>query len=591
MYAYIQSGTLCVGADGCISKGARCGGGEHRGVCDLDLTNKCTERNTNFFSVDLDINDSLRTAIITRLEFRKALLTAFDPDCPLEYLDKYWPPVLSSLPTINATQQLGKSIPGSFSPKIQRRLASTVPPRPIVELEFKDAFEKLKQLCIDCEEATRFTNLPSDPLEYQSFLWAYASRSPAPLPYSRSYLATLLFHPDTLNTPQSIPLIDLKILVLPCSPVVNPSNWTLSPPRNPLLPKPTGLQLALLIDEFIERAGQHYLDFWTALGQNKCRLRRMLTHVVLGWDQLHVDATDVDEDLMRAVAEMGIQDQVLNYPLTTWTYHKKLFMMEKIILLGFEQDIYLPDEFAGMYYFLSLISSRRLTLLQNIRRHFHDRITRCNELNDIATTAELEAGIPYIDSLLHEVTGISELSAALSKFYTVLLYLHALPHPNRPFSSEELRYEIRMKPFLPLNPPEILSFSDFQAQIQPFGPYNAPEANNFETLRTVDVGIWVHIDDNIKAAKEAFAKLKRLGASSAKAGVGGSNLTWVKTVWEKEVNGLLASCVALGVAVVGVKSALKDGDLEKLGIKIEIPGIGTGKRYHEAWIVGKVIKE
>lgn len=67
----------------------------------------------------------------------------------------------------------------------------------------------------------------------------------------------------------------------------------------------------------------------------------------------------------------------------------------------------------------------------------------------------------------------------------------------------------------------------------------------------------------------------------------------------------MASCVALGVAVVGVRSAAaaaakevqagengdaKDGMKLDLGIKVEIPEMGKGKRYSECWIVGQVVK-
>lgn len=105
--------------------------------------------------------------ILVRLEFRKNLLTALDIDCPMDRVEHYWPQIHSNLLTINETHSSGKPVKESFSTKIQRRLASTVPPRPIVELEFKDAFEKLKQLCTDCEEATRFIHLEQDPLEYE----------------------------------------------------------------------------------------------------------------------------------------------------------------------------------------------------------------------------------------------------------------------------------------------------------------------------------------------------------------------------------------------------------------------------------------
>ncbi|KAH6642587.1 amino-acid N-acetyltransferas-like protein subunit Mak10 [Boeremia exigua] len=537
---------------------------------------------------DLDLNDALRSAIISRLKLRQDYLRALDLDHPLEQMSSSWSPVLSGMTTVKATHQLGQSVPGAFSTKMQRRLASTVPPRPIVEFEFKDALDLLQHLCVDCEEATRFIDLPQDPLEYQSFLWTFASRSPAPLAYSRSYLSSLLFHPEILNSAVSLPLADVKTLVFPSSPFLDPTNWTLSPPRNPLLPKPPRLQMAMLIDEFVDRTGQPYLDLWVALGQNRCRLRRMLTHVITAWDLLQADASIVDTDLASAASELSVFDQVLEFSLSTWVYHKKLWMIEKVILLGFEQDIYLPDEFSGMYLFLSLIVTRRRELLSRIQTHHHTRHTsllrerRLRLANDVADAA------PYLDSLAAEATGTAALSLALARFYTIAGYCGLLPTPARPFSSESLRYELRMKPFLAVQPSEVPPFEDFHAHTQPYGAYAAPDPGFAMDLRNEGSELWAEVDGNVRAAREAFVELKRLGAGAARC-------AGVERVWSSEVQSLLASCVALGVAAAGVKDAVRkagsDGDVRALGIRAEIPESAAKKRYAEGWIVVKVVKQ
>ena len=499
-----------------------------------------------------------------------------------------WSPVLSGMTGIKATHQLGKSVPGAFSTKMQRRLASTVPPRPIVEFDFKDALELLEYICVDCEEATRFIDLPQDPLEYQSFLWTFASRSPAPLAYSRSYLSSLLFHPEILNTAVSLPLADVKTLVFPASPVLDPVNWTLSPPRNPLLPKPPRLQLAMLIDEFVDRSGQPYLDLWVALGQNRCRLRRMLTHVITAWDLLQADASLVDTDLASAATELNLTDQILEFSLSTWVYHKKLWMIEKVILLGFEQDIYLPDEFSGMYLFLSLIVTRRRELLSRIQLHHHTRHTQLLRERKLRLANQVAEASPYLDSLAAEASGIAALSLALARFYMVAAYCGLLPVPKRPFSSESLRYELRMKPFLAVQPPEVPPFEDFKAHTQPYGPYDAPDPGFVADLRNERSELWAEVDGNVRAAKEAFSELKRLGTGAAKS-------QGVEKAWGKEVQSLLASCVALGVASAGIKDAVRKagegGNLRALGIKAEIPESGAKKRYAEGWVVVKVVKE
>ncbi|KAL6172532.1 N-alpha-acetyltransferase [Exserohilum turcicum] len=537
---------------------------------------------------DLELNDALRKAISSRLELRKDFLRALDLDLPLDQISFSWPPILDSIHTLKSTHQLGKTVPGAFSPKMQRRLASTVPPRPIVELDFKDALEKLQQMAVDCNEATRFINLEADPLEYQSFLWHFTSRSPPLLTYARSYLSTLLFHPDILDTSISLPLADVKALVLSASPVLDPSNWTLSPPRNPLLHKPPRLQFAILIDEFVDRAGQTYLDLWVAMGQNRCRLRRMLTHVIAGWDALQAETSLIDADISAAAAELGMQDSVMEFCLSTWVYHKKLWMIEKVISLGFEQDIYLPDEFAGMYLFLSLVATRRKELLGRVESHYRAYSLRLLAQRRVREKQEVDDAHQYTASLIAEAEATASLGLALARFYMILLYLRLVPIPSRPFSTEKLRYEVRMKPFLALQPPEAPPFDDFKTHTQPYGELASPDAAFAADAANPTSELWSEIDRHIKAAKLAFAEYKKIGVRPAKA-------EGVEASWNKDVQNALASCVALGLAVTSVKDQVVQHGVgagkEALGIKVEIPEAGLNQRYADGWVVPGVVKE
>jgi hypothetical protein len=60
-----------------------------------------------------------------------------------------WTDILSLLPALKSSTQLGKATPASFSVKLQRKLASTVPPRPIVQVSDEAAFDHLERLCRD----------------------------------------------------------------------------------------------------------------------------------------------------------------------------------------------------------------------------------------------------------------------------------------------------------------------------------------------------------------------------------------------------------------------------------------------------------
>lgn len=535
------------------------------------------------------ISAELKSALVVRLEFRKALLIALSPDYSMSYLDKYWPPVSGTLPVIETTHNLGRPVPGSFSTKLQRRLASTVPPRPVVELEFKDALERLVQLCVDCEEAVRYTYLEPSPQEYQSFMWAFASRKPQPLAYARSYLSNFIFSGNN-EVFEHLLREDLRGLVFPEDQVLDPVNWTIDAPRNPMMPKDKRLEMASLIDEFTNRAIQNYHELWTALCQNRCRMRRMLCHSILAFDQLQSDAGVLDDDLHALASD------IQQYPLITWVYHHKLRQIEWVVQLGFEQEIYLPDELPSMYYWLSRIAETRKRLLMTLLEFFEQRQTKMEKGKkaDIEKAERVKEGKEYIESLLAEASGTKELAEALSSFYAHLAYLNLLPTPPRPLSNPSLRYELRMKPFLTLTPSEVIPFAELTAQLHPYGPYDKP--NRKPSLSTIlsDPVIWQYMDQAVKSAKEEFARLKKLGAKAARAeGVKGS--------WEEGVQGYLLSCVATGVAIATVKDICKgfskeggggvEGVKNKLRVEIvEAGGDKVGKRYHEWWVVPKVVK-
>lgn len=96
-------------------------------------------------------------------------------------------------------------------------------------------------------------------------------------------------------------------------------------------------------------------------------MRRTLCHVIQAFEYLQIDAENIDSDLQALTDKAPVVNPNLGnhplyyYPLSSWTYYQKLRQMEWIVQLGFEQDIYLPDELSGMYwsaiavYFLTVI--------------------------------------------------------------------------------------------------------------------------------------------------------------------------------------------------------------------------------------------
>lgn len=63
-----------------------------------------------------------------------------------------WQQCSKLLPLLSGSKAVGQEVKDAFSAKIQRRLASTVPPRPIVNITFEEAHAHLSRLCQDGKE-------------------------------------------------------------------------------------------------------------------------------------------------------------------------------------------------------------------------------------------------------------------------------------------------------------------------------------------------------------------------------------------------------------------------------------------------------
>ena len=94
-------------------------------------------------------------ALQTRLYFRKSFLQSLNADYEVNHKKKDNPPwgsCANFLPALLSSHNVGIRVSEAFSIKIQRRLASTVPPRPIVNISFKDTYDYLSKLSKDGQD-------------------------------------------------------------------------------------------------------------------------------------------------------------------------------------------------------------------------------------------------------------------------------------------------------------------------------------------------------------------------------------------------------------------------------------------------------
>ena len=361
---------------------------------------------------------------------------------------------------------------------------------------------------------------------------------------------------------------DLASTVLPGDKLLDRENDEIELPHDPRF------NMASRMEIFRQRAGQSYLDILRTTCQNRCRIRRTLCHTIADWDNLQLDAEELDKELREFTKEEPIidrsisSDPIYSFPLSSWAYFYKLRQMEWIVEIGFELETYQPDELAGMYWYLQYLSKTRSRHLERIRgftmRSFAS--FRREAGSRAQKHYEFVKALSFINFSMLEATTTYGFADALSCLFTVLSRLSLIPRQPRPYSDDTMRYEMRMKPFLAIGLPEPLLYDEFAQIVGQRGE------STLDLLK--------YAGEATAGAKKGFEVLSKLDAEEAFCQ--GSHDSWVKNVKD-----CLKACIFTSITISTVKKAVEvAGKNEKVNLKAEIPP--TGKSYHDWWVVPKV---
>ncbi len=563
------------------------------------------------------ISDEMADALSFRLELRTAFLRAIELSelrSNPESLSLPWSQMKAVWEPIRKSRHLGTPVPEAFSTKIQRRLASTMPPRPIVQPSFEETSEHFMKLFSDGIEmlkvlkysdsqsllvrnidtgclvrgATRLTSL-------QHFVMLFQAQKPQPLVFIRTLLQSLLFGDMIILGRLSIRQVvddDLAIVVLPCSQLLDPANDDVEAPHD------ARFAIAFQMENFRQRAAQSYLDIFRTFCQNRCRVRRTLCHQIQDWETVQFDAEEIDQLLQVQLDEKPLCENPAlpggaategsySLPLSSWAYLYKIRLMEWIVQLGFELQTYQPDELAGMYWYLSFLAHQRGQIIERINKfttHHRDELRRAHPYGlTTAMEAQFTRSINYLRHTHLDAAATWEFADALSCLYTALGRLKLVVPPPRPYSTDELRYEIRMKPFVTIGTPELPTFQDFtRAVTQPDYPteYLLNSANA-----------------HISQARSHFDTLSKVNDKDSF--TIGSHERWLKST-KDSLRSAISANIALSTLRKSLGKDILDMPLERAtldnriqdrpgqdwGINVEVPK--PEKTYHSWWIVPKI---
>lgn len=367
---------------------------------------------------------------------------------------------------------------------------------------------------------------------------------------------------------------DLAIVALPCSPLLDPANDKVEAINDPRF------AIAHQMEVFRQRAAQSYLDVFRAFCQNRCRVRRTLCHAIQDWEAVQADAEEVDQLLQVALDEKsmvyqplgsGSSSRTYSLPLSSWAYLYKLRLMEWIVQLGFELEVYQPDELAGMYWYLSYLARIRAGHVERIKAF---AVRKLNEMRarprffDSRQEAIVTRSLSFLRATLLDAAVTWEFADAMWSIYT-LIYdrLNLLKPPPRPYSTDELRYEIRMRPFVPIELPELPTYAEFANSVK------QSDKSDAELLSTAESAV-----AGAKKGYEVLTKFNEKEAFSSKC----------HERWLAGTRNAFKSVIQASLVVSALKKA---GELREQGkealLKAEV--LPPEKGYHEWWIVPRVL--
>ncbi|KAL8728353.1 MAG: hypothetical protein Q9181_005374 [Wetmoreana brouardii] len=529
---------------------------------------------------EISIDEAVRSALTIRLRLRARLLIAVEcdlnPDRDVQI--QFWKHCAELLPDLLETRRIAKPVQEAFSIKIQRRLASSVPPRPMVEVDFKDAHVFLGHLCRDAADVYHILECSGNS-NILNFTYVFQSRKPQPSIYIRCLLQSLVFHDMKVLGKITITKLifdDLEELVLPADILIDPANGNVEAPHDPRF------QIAKEMRGLVLRIGDPFLDMFRAICMNRSRMRRMLCHLVLDWESVQLEAENLDVEVRKYTGEKPLIDgepagtEVWSFPLSSWVYHYKLRQMEWIVQLGFELDIYQDDELSSMYWYLSHVAAARIQHVERIQT-FVTRRFRQSRGWAPNQKKSFKRCLSFLDVALLEASAIQWFAISLSKLYTVLSHFSIMkkkPLPL-PYSTPELRYALRMRPFLQLSIPELPSYAELSAA----SSFEAGEAQNdgglsagVQALSTLNAA-----EEAIKIARKEWEALGKLDAETAR-------VTNAEGWWRASIKDVIRACIVCSIAIATAKRGFQNAKGKQLSevLKAEMP---KGKSYHDFWIV------
>lgn len=527
-------------------------------------------------SIDSELQEAISARLIFRNGVLEMLMQHFTGTNPPESL---FPSTHDSLTAQQDTHHLGSRVPEAFSTKLQRRLASTVPPRPMVTVSMDQAWLFWHNMLEDCKNAFS-VHLAGNSQDLYTAYEIFAHSSPQPSTYPRALLQSFLTHNNLVasrtSTKQFL-LEDLRSLTMPASQLLSMLD------RDSRKLNQDHLKALECLQTFLEKFEFNFVNTYRALCLNGCRIRRTFCHALQEWDVLQSQVEELDTIIQQALQERATEylpgsPATYSFPLSSWVYHHKLNMLQLTVQMGFDQMIYAPHELASMYWYLSSICDIHLSHLERISHFITATDTGVKQAK--MTPKSKEQAINECKIALERlyrqyawVKATHLLAATVHGIFVILARCGVFVTSRPLYSADVLRHDIRMKPFLGLSIPEPLDYENHCMEVQ------MSQMTMDEVLTQV-----TRTSGESKKAWEMVAKTD--WNVYAKSPGEGASKSVLDEKWNTRVKNSLKAAIGASLCVLTLSKAINNEQWKaKAQKEAKIPHPGEKGRWHEWWTI------
>jgi hypothetical protein len=156
-----------------------------------------------------------------------------------------------------------------------------------------------------------------------------------------------------------------------------------------------------------------------------------------------------------------------------------------------------------------------------------------------------------------------------------------------PYSTPELRYTLRMRPFLSMSLPETPSYEEFASLVSLRTPEN-PETHGSSRSSATPALLKEQATSILEVADQALKIARKEWEAVSKANAKTARCVECEDWWRASVKNVLRACITANIMVATAKKTVANAGSKNIrdALSVKIPD--SGKGYHPWWIVPRI---